>query len=57
MVIDVWSSFSGAGANHPVTYTDPAGVHLANGQLITVAFVPTGASVPKPSATDHHHAA
>ncbi len=46
--IKVWPSFSGSGANHPVSYSDPADVKLANGQLITVAFVPSGASVPKP---------
>jgi hypothetical protein len=50
VVIDVWSSFSGSGAEHPVTYTDPTAVHLANGQLISVAFVPTGSSVPKPNS-------
>ncbi len=48
--IAVWSSFSGAGSQHSVTYIDPAAVKFANGQLITAAFVPSGASVPKPSA-------
>jgi hypothetical protein len=47
--IKVWPSFSGAGANNPVTVTDPSAVKLSNGQLITVAFVPQGASIPKPS--------
>ncbi len=47
--IKVWPSFSGSGANHAVSYSDPADVKLANGQLITVAFVPSGATVPKPA--------
>ncbi|MHB8681164.1 MAG: hypothetical protein ACYDA2_03600 [Acidimicrobiales bacterium] len=49
--VQVWPSFSGPQANHPVTPSDPTTLKIANGQLITVAFVPTGASVPKPPAT------
>jgi hypothetical protein len=48
--VQVWSSFSGAGSNHPVTVSDPSSLKLANDQLITVAFVPPGASIKKPSA-------
>lgn len=49
VAIKVWPSFSGTGSTHPVVYSDPDAVKLANGQLITVAFVPAKASVPKPS--------
>ena len=49
VVINVWSNFTGPGAQHPTTSHDPAAVKFASGQLITVAFVPSGASVPKPS--------
>ena len=48
--VQVWSSFSGTGSNHPVTVSDPSSLKLANDQLITVAFVPPGASIEKPSA-------
>ena len=48
--VEMWSSFSGAGSNNPVTVSDPSSLRLANDQLITVAFVPPGASVKKPSA-------
>ena len=48
--IKVWSNFTGPGSQHPVTATSPAAVKFADGQLITVAFVPSGASVPKPSS-------
>ena len=47
----VWPSSIGSGADNPTVYTDPAAIKLGDGQLITVAFVPSGASVPKPSAT------
>lgn len=47
--ISMWSSFSGSGANHPVKSTDPSSVKISNGQLITVAFLPQGSSIPKPS--------
>jgi hypothetical protein len=48
--IKVWPSFTLPGANHPVVVPAPSAVKLADGQLITVAFVPSGASVPKPSS-------
>jgi hypothetical protein len=48
--IAVWSSFNGPGSQHPVTSSDPAAVKFGDGQLITVAFVPAGATVPKPSS-------
>lgn len=46
--IKVWPSFTGS--NTPTIYHDPASVKLADGQLITVAFVPEGASIPKPNS-------
>jgi hypothetical protein len=49
--IKVWSNFTGSGATHPVTQTEPSAVRLADGQLITVAFVPAGVSVPKPPSS------
>jgi len=48
--ITMWPSFTPPGSNHPVVYHDPAAIKLADGQLITVAFVPAGAAVPKPSS-------
>ena len=49
--IKVWSNFTGPGATHPVTQTDASAVRLADGQLITIAFVPAGVSVPKPPSS------
>jgi hypothetical protein len=48
--VEMWASFVGAGSSHPVTVTDPSGLKLANGQLITVAYVPPSASVMMPSS-------
>lgn len=48
--IKVWPSFAPPGSNHPFQVSDPAALKLANGQLVTIAFVPPGASIPKPSA-------
>ncbi len=48
--IKVWPSFTPPGSNNPSVFHDPNGIKLADGQLITVAFVPSGASVPKPSS-------
>jgi hypothetical protein len=48
--IKVWPSSTAPGVNHPTTTTDPSSVKLADGQLITIAFVPSGASLPKPAA-------
>ncbi len=50
LVIKMWPSFTPPGSNNPVTFRDPTAVKLADGQLITVAFVPSGASIPKPSS-------
>jgi hypothetical protein len=47
--IKVWASFSGPASQHPQSFSDPAAIKFANQQLITVAFVPAGATVPKPS--------
>jgi hypothetical protein len=49
--IKVWPSSQAPGVNEPVVSTDPAGIKLATGQLITIAFIPSGAKIPKPSAT------
>ena len=51
VAIKVWPSSTAPGVNHPTTTTDPTSVKLADGQLITVAFVPAGASIPKPSTS------
>jgi hypothetical protein len=48
--IKVWPSFTPPGSNNPTVFHQPSDIKLADGQLITVAFVPTGASVPKPSS-------
>jgi hypothetical protein len=48
--IKVWPSFTPPGSNHPSVSHDPSAIKLADGQLITVAFVPSGASVAKPSS-------
>ncbi|HXQ90626.1 MAG TPA: hypothetical protein VN768_03640 [Acidimicrobiales bacterium] len=48
--IKMWPSFTPPGSNHPQVFHDPGAIKLADGQLITVAFVPSGASVPKPSS-------
>jgi hypothetical protein len=48
--IKVWPSFTPPGSNDPQVSYDPSAIKLADGQLITVAFVPSGASVPKPSS-------
>jgi hypothetical protein len=48
--IKVWPSFTPPGSNDPTVFHDPGAVKLADRQLITVAFVPSGASVPKPSS-------
>jgi hypothetical protein len=47
--VKMWPSFSGAGSNNPVSVSDPTNLKITNGQLITVAYVPQGASIPKPS--------
>lgn len=46
--VKVWPSFTGS-ANAFVP-SDPTTLKLADGQLITVAFVPSKASIPKPPA-------
>jgi hypothetical protein len=48
--IKMWPNFTPPGSNNPVVVHDPGAIKLADGQLITVAFVPSGASVPKPSS-------
>jgi hypothetical protein len=51
VLIKVWPSAQAPGVNNPTTTVDPTSVKLADGQLITVAFVPPGSAIPKPSAT------
>jgi hypothetical protein len=51
VLIKVWPSAVAPGVNHPTTTTDSSSLKLATGQLITVAFVPAGSNIPKPSAT------
>jgi len=51
VLIKVWPSAQPPGVNNPTTTTDPTSVKLAAGQLITVGFVPSGTTLPKPSAT------
>src|ERR1700688_370859 len=48
--IKMWPSFTPPGSNNPVLTHDPSSIKLADRQLITVAFVPSGASIPKPSS-------
>jgi hypothetical protein len=48
--IKMWPSFTPPGSNDPQVFHDPSEIKLADGQLITVAFVPSGASIPKPSS-------
>ncbi len=48
--IKVWPSAQAPGVNNPTTTSDPSSVKLADGQLITVGFVPAGSKLPKPSA-------
>jgi len=47
VVVRTWSNFTAGGAN---ASGDPTSVRLGEGQLITVAFVPNGAAIPKPSS-------
>jgi hypothetical protein len=49
--IKVWPSAQAPGVNNPTTTNDPTSVKLADGQLITVAFLPAGKTIPKPSAS------
>jgi hypothetical protein len=49
--IKVWPSFAPPGSNHPFEVANPAALKLADGQLVTVAFVPADASIPKPPAS------
>lgn len=46
--VKVWPSFAPPGSTHPFVPSDPTTLKLADGQLVTIAFIPTGASVPKP---------
>ena len=48
LVAKVWSSPTAS----PITITkNITAIHLTNDQMITLAFVPSGASIPEPSAT------
>lgn len=45
-----WASATGVASTRPTTVSDPASLTFTNGQLITVAYVPSSAPVFKPSA-------
>lgn len=47
IVVDTWSSLV---STHATQVANPLGLRLRDGQLITVAFVPRGAAVPKPES-------
>ncbi|MDA8392235.1 MAG: hypothetical protein M0Z87_05425 [Actinomycetota bacterium] len=47
LVVDTWSSLV---STRPTQVANPLALRLKNGQLITVAFVPSGAAVPKPAS-------
>ena len=47
LVAKVWSSPSSKTAT---LISDPTKIHIANGEMITVAFVPSGASIPQPGS-------
>lgn len=47
VAVRTWSNFTAQGSN---VSGDPTSVRLGDGQLLTVAFVPNGASIPKPSS-------
>jgi hypothetical protein len=49
--IKAWPSFAPPGSNHPFEPSSSSALKLADGQLITVAFVPADASIPKPPAS------
>ncbi|HVC71406.1 MAG TPA: hypothetical protein VNC61_14215 [Acidimicrobiales bacterium] len=48
--IKVWPPAQPPGSAAATTSSDPAALKLGNNQLITVAFVPSGSKIPKPSA-------
>jgi hypothetical protein len=50
VIVDSWPNFSSNGKGTE-TSGDPQDLLFANGQLITMAFVPATADVPKPPAT------
>ncbi len=50
--VRTWKNFTLANSAGKVFTGDPRGIKLANGQLITVAFVPPGTTIPKPPALD-----
>lgn len=47
LVARVWSS---PGATRSTLVTDPTTIHITNGEMITVAFVPSGATIPQPAS-------
>lgn len=49
--VQVWSSLA-ATTGHLVK-GNPTGLHLGNGQLITIGFVPAGTALPRPSSSDN----
>jgi hypothetical protein len=50
VIVDSWNNFESKGKGTE-TSGAPQDLHFANGQLITMAFVPATASIPKPPAS------
>jgi hypothetical protein len=50
VIVDSWNNFESKGKGTE-TSGPPQDLLFANGQLITMAFVPATASIPKPPAT------
>ncbi len=47
LVARVWASPTATSSS---LVTDPATIHITNGEMITVAFVPSGTTIPQPSS-------
>ncbi len=52
LIVRVWKTFTLANSAGKIQSGDPRSIKLENGQLITVAFVPVGTTIPKPPALD-----
>jgi hypothetical protein len=50
--VRTWKQFTLSNSAGKVFSGDPRSIKLVNGQLITVAFVPPGTTIPKPPALD-----
>jgi len=49
--IKVWAGSTAPAVSQTTTTADPSSVKLADGQLITVSFLPSSKSIPKPGAS------